>query len=321
MFKMTADVKFQGFKAVKPNALTWKRSVDNFSDSATIKLPNLARIEYKTIQTGTQFQEGTPVSIYAGYNGENDLQFKGFVRRINFTVPVEIECEGYSYQLRKKLGINKSYRSTTIKAILTDLIGGTDIKLHPAIPDIPIDKVVFQNASGIQVLEWMKEKCLLTAYFVYDELYVGGLQLAPGSTVKFRLGWNIVKDNELKFNEKEFAQVKISVYTKGSNGDVSKQSSTPNGMVSGEKKFKTLITDAKTQKDIAERERQTILNAGYEGTITAFLKPFVAPGMAAQIDDPKYKARTGKYFINGVEGSFSAGSGGRQKVKIGRSLG
>jgi hypothetical protein len=320
MFKMTADIKFTGFKAIKPNSLTWNRSVDNFSDTATIKLPNQCKFNDKTIQTGTQFPEGTPVLIDAGYNGKNDLQFQGFVRRINFTIPVEIECEGYSYQLRKKIGINKSYQSTTIKAILTDLIAGTDIKLHPAIPNIPIDKVTFQNASGIQILEWMKDKCLLTCYFVYNQLYVGGLQLVPEATAKLRLGYNVVKDNELKFNEKEFAQVKITVLNRSKRGTLSGQSSSPSGKISGVKKLRTVITDTKTQADIATRERQTLVNRGYEGAITAFIKPFVTPGMAVQIDDVKYKARTGKYFVTGVEGSFSK-SGGRQKIKIGSSLG
>lgn len=325
MFKMTASVSFKGFKPVKPNALTWSRSVENFSDTAQVKLPNKARIvggvnDGKFVQTGTQFPEGTLVEIYAGYNGENDLQFKGFVRRINFTIPVEIECEGYSYQLRKKLGINKSYKATTIKSILADLIQGTDIKLHPSIPNIPIEKVTFQNASGIQVLEWMKEKCLLTCYFVYDQLYVGGLQLAPSTTAKFRLGWNVVKDNELKFNEKEFSEVKITVLNRKANGQLSGKSSAPHGIVSGVKKLKTLITDSKTQSDIAERERGFIKNRGYEGTITAFLKPFVVPNMAVQIEDLKYKSRTGKYFVTGVDGSFSK-SGGRQKIKIGNTLG
>ncbi len=322
MFAMTASVKFDGFKAVKPNALTWNRSVDNFSDTATIKLPAKANTEqYKIVITGTQFPEGTKVSILAGYDGDNDLQFKGFVRRINFTVPVEIECEGYSYQLRKKIGINKSYKTTTVKNILTDLIQGTDIKLHPAIPNIPIEKVAFQSASGIQVLEWLKEKCLLTVYFIFDELYVGGQQLAPGQTVKFRLNWNVIKDNELKFNEKEFADVKITVLHRNATGVLSGQSAANNnGQVSGTKKIRTLLSDPTAMKAIAERERKLLINRGYEGAIMAFLKPHFEPGMAAALEDRQYKQRQGKYFGTGVEGSFSKG-GGRQKIKIGNSLG
>jgi len=52
-------------------------------------------------------------------------------------VPVRIECEGYVHQLQKVF-LNKSYSTTTIRQILTDLTTGTDIVLSKEIPDVPI---------------------------------------------------------------------------------------------------------------------------------------------------------------------------------------
>src|SRR5882762_1162378 len=103
MFRMTCDIYIGKFKPVKPNAVKWARSVDNYSDSATIKLPAISMLKregdfYERVQTGLQFKEGMPVTINAGYNGRNDTRYRGFIRRINFTVPLELECEGYSYQ-------------------------------------------------------------------------------------------------------------------------------------------------------------------------------------------------------------------------------
>ncbi|HCW06895.1 MAG TPA: hypothetical protein DGG95_05980 [Cytophagales bacterium] len=336
MFKMTSNIVFtiyfnNGFNnefkkvTVKPNAIKWSRSIYDLSDTATIILPAVGRltrgIDGKKIKTTDLLIGGTPVSIYAGYDNKNDLHFKGFISRVNFKIPVEIECEGYSYILRNKLGIDKSYKNTTVKSILQELIGDTEIKLHPDIPNIPIEKCQFINASGIQVLEWFKEKCLLTVYFVYDQIYVGGDTLVPGQTIKLRLGWNVVKDDELKFHPKEFADVKISILNRQANGQfISQTSSNNNGQISGIKKIRTLISDPKTMKAIAERERTLLVNSGYEGMVTAFLKPFATPGMVALIYDTKFKQRTGKYFITGIEGSFSK-SGGRQKIKIGYFLG
>jgi len=324
MFRMTCDVKIGSFKPVKPNAVKWSRSVDNYSDSATIKLPAISMLKregdvYERVQTGLQFKEGMLVEVNAGYNGLNDLRFKGFLRRINFTIPLEIECEGYSYQLRKKLDFSKSYKSTTVLKILEDLIQGTDIKLSSDIPNIPLEKATFQNCTGIQVLEWLKEKCLLTVYFNYDTLYVGMLQLQPKKSVKFRLGWNVIKDNELKFNDqKEFAEVRIQVASRKKDG---KKEKSFVGKKDGQvKKFRSVLKDSSVLAAIAQEKRNEILNRGYEGGITAFLKPFAEPGMAAIIDDTKYPDRKGKYFISGIDGDFSS-SGGRQKVKIGNSLG
>lgn len=325
MFRMTADILIGSFKPVKPNSITWSRSIAQFSDTATIKIPAMCRLKvngetYDKVQTGLQFTEGMKAEVYAGYDGNNTLRFKGFIRRINFTVPLEIECEGYSYQLRKKLNITKSYKNTTVRNILNDLVAGTDIKLSDSIPNIPIETAIFNNASGVQVLEWLKEKALLTVYFNFDTLYVGGMALEPKKTTRFRLNWNVIKDNELKFEaNKEFAEVRIQLGSKRDKEGQRKKaySGNLNGQV---KKLYTAIQDEKTQSAIAEQKRKEIVNQGYEGAITAFLVPVFNPGESVSIEDAKYPERTGKYFGVGVEGSFSL-SGGRQKIKIGYTLG
>jgi hypothetical protein len=330
MFLMTNDIVVTGINANKPfkaSAMKWRRSVEDFSDTCTIKLPGITRLKTvgdnyeidgkKMVQTGLLFKEGMKIEVFAGYNRENDLQFKGFIRRVNFSIPLEIECEGYSYQLRKKLDFSKSYKNTTVRRMLTDLIQGTDIRLSDLIPEIPIEKATFINISGIQMLEWLKEKCLLAVYFNNDTLYVGGLELEPKVTKRFRLGWNTVKDSELKFGDKEFADLRIEIANRSKDGKKQKAFS---GKKDGQVKvLKTLITNEQIKKDIAERERKRLTNAGYEGSITAFLKPYVEPGMAIDIDDTKYPERKGKYFVSAVEGEFSK-SGGRQKIVIGNSL-
>jgi len=323
MFAMNSDIYIGPYKPFKPNSMKWSKNIDNFSDSATIKVPAITSMKkdgdtYERVQTGLQFKEGMKVEIYAGYNGDTDRQFKGFVRRVNFTIPLEIECEGYSYQLRKKLDFSKSYIGTTVKAILQDLVKGTDIKLSDAIPIIPIDKVTFQNITGVQALEWLKEKCLLTVYFNEDVLYCGMQQLEVKTTKKFRLGWNVIKDNELKFNDKkEFAEVRIEIATRKKDGTKEKGfAGKKDGQV---KKFKSVLKDKSILEKIASAKRIEILNRGYEGAITAFLKPFVLPGMAVDIDDTKYPERKGKYFVSGVDGEYGP-QGGRQKIKISNSL-
>lgn len=323
MFKLTADITIGSFTSLKPSSINWSRGIKNFTDSAKIKLPAVAMLkksgdQYERIQTGLQFQEGMKVEIKCGYDGRNITVFKGFLSRRNFTVPLELECEGYAYQLRKKIGFNKSYQNTTVKKILTDLVEGTDIRISEAVPDIPLPKVTFQNSTGIQVLEWFKEKCLLTVYFKFDELYVGLLETQPSNTSKFRLGWNTVKDNELKFNNnKEFAEVRINIQKRDKTG--AKKTKFVGAKDGAVKTLKTAISDPATMQKIAEQEKEKFVNKGYEGGITAFLEPHVEPGDAVSIEDTKYPERTGKYFVSAVDGEFSS-SGGRQKIKIGNAL-
>jgi hypothetical protein len=325
MFLMTADIKLGPFKPVKPSSLKWSRSIDNYSDTAIIRLPAIARLkrngdEYQNVQSGLQFTEGMKAEVYCGYDGRNDLRFKGFIRRVNFTVPLEIECEGYSYQLRKKEGYTISYGSTTVKQVLSDLIKGTDIKLSDNMPDIPLKNIYFKNVKGTDVLEYLKDKCLLTIYFNFEILYCGLRMAEIKGTVRHRLNWNVLKDSELKFEtNRELATVNIQIEKRLADGTKVKAK---HGVKDGSVKILKIrhIDNAALLKQIAEEERKKLLFRGYEGSITAFLIPYVEPGMASRIDDPTYPERTGTYFIERVDGEFGI-SGGRQKIGIGALLG
>jgi hypothetical protein len=262
------------------------------------------------------------VLIKCGYDGKNRTRFRGFIRRINPKTPLELECEGYSYQLRKKQNINKSYKAgVKLTDILKEVIRGTDIRLSAYIPEITFDSpVTFNNKKATEVLDWLRDKMLQTVYFNLNYLYVGLREAQLKPNIILRLGWNVVESNELKFNnDRELADVKISMVQKGKDGktDAASKSDPDNKNV---KQLKLPCrVDKATLKRIEEEQRKKMQNRGYEGAITAFLVPYAEPGMSATIEDKKYPLRTGKYFIEAVEGEFTS-SGGRQKVKIASTL-
>ncbi|MGZ9677549.1 hypothetical protein [Flavobacterium sp. GNP001] len=200
MFYLTSDITIGGYPNIKPSKVTWKTDVNSFTDTCTIELP---RIKYlnntKTVTVDIQesdkkpqylFKENDKISIALGYDGKNTKRFEGFIKRVNMGIPVKIECEGYSYLLYDVI-FNKSYSSVTVKQLLTDLCSGTGIVLSSEIPNIPLTNVRFKNATGIQVLEWLKKECRLAVYFNFNELYVGTQFGKKGKTIKLRLGWKI----------------------------------------------------------------------------------------------------------------------------------
>ncbi|WP_162923649.1 hypothetical protein [Arachidicoccus soli] len=301
----------------------WKRSVDNYADSATVTVPALYFLKksgniYNPKVVGTYlFAEGMPIQIELGYNGNLVTRFKGFIKRINYAAPLELECEGYSYPLQK-IYINKTYTNSSVKKILTDLLQGTGISISSDTADVPINEAVFKNASGVQILEWLKKKCLLTVYFNFNEIYVGLRATEPKGSVDFHIGWNTVNANDLLFSGyKEFSTVRINGVYRKSNGDLNVTTTDGNGSV------KTIhldvdMTTAWQQKIINDR-KLIYTSMGYTGKLTAFLEPYTDIGMTAKITDDKYPERSGSYFVESVEGSFS-NRGGRQIVGIGFSL-
>lgn len=324
MFYLTSDITIGDYKKVKPSKVTWKTDINSFTDTCTIELPRISYL--KTVKTTTEdkqepnerkeyvFKENDKISILLGYNGKNSKRFEGFIKRVNMGMPVKIECEGYSYLLYDII-FNKSYQSVTVKQLLTDLCTGTEIVLSDEMPNIPLTNVRFKNATGIQVLEWLKKECHLAVYFNFNELYVGTQYGKKGNTAKFRLGWNTIKEDDFKQRLVD-KNVRVVIHEKNDKGEVKKTKSDVE-KYDDEKEVKIKAgIPADLLKQIANRLQTKKNYNGYEGSITAFLEPATNKGDVAEIDGYKYPDKSGRFFIESVEGEFGPG-GGRQKIQLG----
>lgn len=324
MFIMTSDITIGGVTGVRANAVKWKCSVGNFTDTCTISVP--IPIWLKSSRIGTELEEqenddnmpecqvGDKVIVKLGYDGNNTPRFSGFVKRINYASPLEIICEGYSYLLSRVV-FTKSYESTTVLDILKDLTAGTEIKLSDAIPDIPLKGVRFKNCPGLKVLEWFQKECLLAVFFDFDTLYVGASKFGlKKPTQKIRLGWNTAEDRELKKSGND-TDVQINLIEKDAEGTV-KRTKSEQSKYSQTKDVKVrpgmppaILT--KIAEELQKHENFT----GYSGTVTCFLVPHFEKSYVAGVSDNLFADRAGNYFVEEIEGSFDS-SGGRQKIKL-----
>lgn len=326
MFVMTGNIKFEGYAAVKPSSLKWDRHIDNLFDTAIITLPAMCRMKnadntYKLVRTGDQIHTGKKVEFKVGYNGRDKMVFKGFVSRVDFKIPVEVHCEGYAYQLRKKFYTNLSFGKTTIKDVLNELTKGTDIKLSDKMPSkIEFEPAQFKHYTALQILEWIKEKYFLTVYFFFDELYVGWRAMYKGEKVKHRLNWNVANDSNLVLNTYTGSIVHIELETRLPTGTKHKTKAA-NVVKAGDVKTKKTIMVNEADKQNAANDAQLIENRiGYSGSITGFLEPYVEPGMTDELIDKKINERQGLFFVEGVSGSYTKSGGGRQEIKMSYSL-
>jgi len=324
MFYLTSDITIGNYAKVKPSKVTWKTDINSFTDTCTIELPRISYL--KTVKPATEdkqepnerkeyvFKENDKINILLGYAGNNVKRFQGFIKRVNMGTPVKIECEGYSYLLYDII-FNKSYASVTVKQLLTDLCAGTEIVLSSEMPNIPLTNVRFKNATGIQVLEWLEKSCHLAVYFNFNELYVGTQYGKKGKTVKFRLGWNTIKEDDFKQRIVD-KNVRVVIHEKNDKGEVRKTKSDVE-KYDDEKEVKIKAgIPADLLKQIANRLQTKKNYNGYEGSILAFLEPATNKGDIAEIDGYKYPDKSGRFFVESVEGEFGPG-GGRQKIQLG----
>lgn len=323
MFYLTSDITIAD-KKVKPSKVSWVTDINSFTDTCTIELPRISYL--KTTKTVTEdkqqpnerteylFKENDKISVLLGYDGNNIKRFEGFIKRVNMGIPVKIECEGYSYLLYDII-FNRTYSSVTAKQLLTDLCSGTEIVLSSEIPNIPLTNVRFKNATGIQVLEWLKKEVRLSVYFNFNELYVGTQFGKKGKRVKFRLGWNTVKDDDFKKRIVD-KNVRIVIQEKSGNGEV-KRTKSDADKYDNEKTVKVKAgLPADLLKQIVNRLQTKSNYNGYEGNIVAFLEPATNKGDIAEIDGYKYPDKSGSFFVESVSGEFGK-SGGRQTIQLG----
>lgn len=327
MFVLTSDITIGSVRFNSVNEVKIKESILEYKNTCVISLPTSAVLKIndkrqsETVQTAKQFTRGQEVKVLLGYNGNNRQEFVGFVDRVNLTTPVSIECEGYSWQLRNKKNIKKSWQTTTLVDVLKYLVQGTKIKLHPKIPAIPLVNLVINDASGTQVIEYLIDlmKGTLTAFFIDDVLYMGLTYTDVASeTVKYRAGWNVISTDSLKLHNADDVDVNIHIVVKNSDGT---ESTTKAGSTGGvvRKENVSAVKESKWLTEIAKTKLAQEKYTGLEGTIETFLIPYCRAGYRAEYRNDKYPEQNMNCFVKSVEKTFGQ-SGGRQTPELGIKL-
>jgi hypothetical protein len=336
MFVLNSCITIGSFKKVKPHEVKITKSVHEYVDRAFIHVPTTARLQRagevitESADTAKQFKEGDFVNINLGYNGKLVNEFKGFVTKINFKTPIEVECEGYSYQLRKNQYL-KVFKNTKLIDILTFLIADTDITINKKhLSDVMITKLVLQKNNGVEALEMIKKMLnnLVKIYFQGSVLCAELFPVVPfAETAFYKLGWNVVKDDSLKLKEPKNEDITVVYKHTSVDGTrikgthklkqiVTKGKATGNGET---KEVKSSIKDEATLSKLAKADANKQSYKGYEGKIKTFLQPYCEPAWRASITDAKYPERSGIYLVESTEVTYGMG-GARRTVGIGIKL-
>jgi hypothetical protein len=328
MFVLGCDITIGPFNFKSVHEVKVRRSLHNYLDTASIKIPASARLRQngiltETVETAKAIQAHMPVLIKLGYNGDLRQEFRGYVARVNVATPCEIEVEGMFHLLKFKT-YKKAFREVSLKQLFEYLIAELpDIQLSRNMPDAPLGVFYCDGRTGTEILEELK-KDGFAIYFRDNELY-GGLQYTEVyDTVKYRLGWNVIKDNQLKYRREQDVKARIkAIYIKPDNERI--VVTVGNGSGIERTQYYTNISgkdDNEIKKNLrleAEGDLKELSYDGYEGKITTFLQPFAVAGDAAEIEDENYPERSGKYIIETSEVTFGTG-GARRVLEIGKTV-
>ena len=340
MFVLGSDITIGNFRFNGVNEVHIKRSLHSIADTAAIVLPSIAKIVTNgsstpgIVITGNQFRDGDPVTIKLGYNGNLQTEFRGFVKRRNLNTPLEVECEGYSWLLRRNT-INIFQSSIKVKDLLEKAITGIDANYKIDVQcdvDLELSNISIEDKNGFDVISNISKYTdgALSCFFIQPDIlwcgliyspYAKGVDLFGVGNVKYRLGYNVVKNNSLKERLTENDPVKVKYCKKLSDGNkISQDSDVFKNYVRTHSKILNHLKEAPALKQLANEKAYKYNYAGYEGAIISFMEPYTQPGYTALIVDSRYPERNGTYLIEGIEVSFGI-NGARRVVEIGPKVG
>jgi hypothetical protein len=308
-------LSFDAFHSVEA-----EHDIFKINSTCKLKIPTSAVLESKDkkysekVQTAKQLERGDKIKIQLGYDDRLKEEFSGFIYRINYTTPLEIECEGYEFLLRSPCE-TKTWAKTTMKEVLRYIIRGTEIQLDEKTAEVNFTKFIIPaNMTKLEALQIVKEKYGMTIYFKDNILYSGLAYTPDEGLVKYKLGWNTIKDDELKYRNEEDVSLKIkAVWIKPDNTKIEAEVGDPKGSL--RTLFFYNVSSKKELEKLAKEEIKKYKYSGYEGKLTTFLEPYAKPGMKGEISDPKYAEREGTYYITKVNVKADP-SGGRRTIEF-----
>jgi hypothetical protein len=296
-------VMIRRFSSVRIES-NWK----NLTDTATIVLPRRVKdFDYYVI--GEVFQQGDPVIVRLGYDGELHTEFEGYLSRISAYVPIELTCENEMFKLKRKT-VSISRASCSLKELLNEVAGSYEMECDA----IPLGSVRYSNRLVSEIFDDLKEKMKIYTFFRGNRL-ISGRASNTGKRV------NIIVEKQASDSLKDKAIEKVMVrveslqyYRKGKKKKLVVEK--------GEKEGNTIVIK---QPNLVQVEMEKIANdiyakakqPGLDGELTLFGIPRVEHGDVADIKSVLYDERNGAYFIDSVVKSVAVGQGYRQAARLG----
>lgn len=163
------------------------KSVQTLSNKTVLELPREFKNAIGVAGEGVNIQgksilnylkRGDSIKIELGYDDDLQTEFDGYITQIGADIPLVLECEDEMFQLKKAHKTTKYITSGKLVDILKAVLP-SKYKIE-CDEDYVIGKWLIQNATPYQVLEELKEKAGIRAYFKNPET------LCVGMTVDFK---------------------------------------------------------------------------------------------------------------------------------------
>lgn len=315
MFDITWHITIGKFKLQMLESCTVVRSVEQLSDTAEIVLPGSCF--NKAIEIEAQIKRGDIVIIQAGYNGNNEVEFNGYLEAIaTDDGSIKLKCEDGIFEFRKPIA-DKEFTGPDITELLNyacQQVGGYYLSCNYS---FKYDKFVVRGMTGYDLLKKAQEETKANIYLKGKVLHVHPQYKEITGSVKYSFQDNIEK-SDLEYKSAENRPFECTVEGKRSDGKVIRAISGKKGGDSETIK-RDGVSDLASLQQLADEVVKHRSYDGYSGSLTGWLLPYCDAGYKAGITDADYEYKDGDYYVLEVETKISS-SGGSRTIKIGAKI-
>lgn len=328
MIQLTSNIALGDYVFDFVNSVEIRSTWEQLTDTATITMPKKLRLkkngqfsENITVGIDALWKRGDPVEINLGYDGINDRRFTGFITGIVPKLPPEFHCQDAMWQL-KQVNIPKYTKTVRLRTLLKDILPST---FKFVADDIDLGKFRITRATIAEVLDYIRKRYGLSAYFRAGTLYVGfAYQLGRDTPVNtdnlatFEFQKNIIDADSLSYLRDD--DVSIMVTAVNVHRDNTRTEIKVGDSFGDQRTMYFYNLSNATVRELANEALEKLKYEGYRGSFTTFLQPYVQHGEAIRIIDNEVPDRNGIYLVRQVITNFGV-EGGRQEIALDRKIG
>jgi hypothetical protein len=318
MFNMMFDIQVGKYRLALLHSAEVHKSVDLLADTCSIVLPGTAYSQALRIEE--QIKRGDAVTVKFGYDDISSAkpEFEGFLQNISTDGgSITLTCEDGIFLTRKAVG-DTVFSSVEIKEIAEYVCSETGSGLTVVCDyGFRYDRFTVNSATGFDVLKKLQDETKANIYVKGGELHMHPAYIENFGHVKYDFSKNIEK-SDLHYRSAEDRKYRVDV--EGIDADGRRVTVTA-GTAGGDRRSVKIygVSDVEMLKRRGEEELKYLVFTGYEGSITAWLIPYVEPGYSATVRDAEYEYKDGTYYVVAVTTTFDE-NGGVRKIELGRKL-
>lgn len=309
MIRLTSEILIDQYRYNGVTDVAISSSWDNLTDTCTLTFPRKLEWKGKSVASGENpiLKRGQKVTVNLGYDDDNQKVFEGYVKEISPNVPLVIKCEDAAWLL-KQGAVTKSYKDATLQDVLTDSLGILPFEA----PAVRLGPLRISNQTPAQVVDYLKKKYFLKAFFRDGKLYMG-FAYWPELQSRHRIRFDLhVIQNELEYRRTEDIKIKLKIISVGpDNRKEEYEFGDPDGE---QRTYHYYDKKADEINHIASQELERLKYTGYRGKATIFGYPQIRHGDIAELGDPFFPEKDGSYIIKSVDTNFGM-NGFRQTIE------